>query len=157
MEKLKIPAASVHDTRYFYALVSGIDQKGGKVESSERTLEYFRRLINDYNQSKASSYGLSHKAADVSINLVKDAVGELSTMGLIDRKNEAFALTELGDKIARMISGRERDQLRRLFARAMFDSYSIFEYFLRRIKSATRGEGVPLPAVTSEVFNRYDG
>jgi hypothetical protein len=39
----------------------------------------------------------------------------------------------------------------------MLENFNIFEYFVKRIKEVSNGSGVPIPSITSEVFDKCGG
>ena len=53
-QKLNLSSGNVQDIKYLYCVLDGFRRKAGSVESSSKTLDYFKRIINDYNEAKAS-------------------------------------------------------------------------------------------------------
>src|SRR3989442_9139704 len=148
-KKLKIPPAGVHDVRYLYTIIDGLKRRGGKIDNNHNAMEYLRRLINSYNDSKATSFGLSYKPREVNTVIVEDAVNELLVLGMIQKEGGHFSLTDLGGHVFTLIEKRESRALRHIFAKAMLDNYSIFGYFLQRLRAISDSEGCLIPEVTS--------
>ncbi|MEM4406854.1 MAG: hypothetical protein QXS68_07390 [Candidatus Methanomethylicaceae archaeon] len=154
---MKMPSGSVHDIRYLYTIVAAIGRKRGEMEYNDRALEYFRKAINEYNDAKSTAYGLSFKPREVNIKVVKDTVSELNALRIISKSDGRLKLTPMGADIASLIEGRKSDELRRVFTRLMLENYTIFEYFLRRLKEIADKSGLPVPFVTSEAFRKSGG
>jgi len=152
-----MPSGNVHDHRYLYAVIAALRQRGGYAESDPGILDYFRKAINEYNYAKASRYGLSFKPREVNIDVVKHIVGELRDLNLMKSENGRLALTNEGENIASMIERRDSDGLRKAFARLMLEKYSVFESFLKRLKEVSGSNGIPIPSVSSSVFDRCEG
>ena len=117
--KFTVPPNSIHDIRYHYNIIFGIQQKGGRIENNNRTSEYFRTLINNYNDSKASKFGFSFRPREVNIDTIKDIVYELKKLSLISEEDGWIILTEEGNKIASLVEQKDSKQLKRTFSRRM--------------------------------------
>jgi len=155
-KKLSMPSGNVHDIRYLYAVIAGLKQRNGRVEGSPTTFEYFRKAINDYNDAKASRYGLSFRPREVNIKVVKHVVTELKGLRLIRSENRHLVLSNDGENVALLIEGRDSDELKKIFARLMLENYSIFESFLKRLKEISGGKGLPVPSISSNVFTKCE-
>jgi len=156
-KKLNMPSGNIHDIKYLYNVIAGLKRKGGRAESSIKTLEYFKKMINDYNDAKASKYGLSFKPREVDIKVVKHLVAELKYLKLISKENGCLILTEEGEYIASLIENKDSNELKRVFAKLMLENYNAFKYFLARVKEVSNGNGVPIPFITSDVFDKCGG
>jgi len=156
-KKLNTPSGNIHDIKYIYNVIAGLKRKGGRAESNIKTLEYFKKMINDYNDAKASKYGLSFKPRGVNIKVVKHLVAELKYLKLIRKENGYLVLTDEGENIASLIENKDSNELKRVFAKLMLENYSAFKYFLTRVKKASNGNGVPIPFITSDVFDKCGG
>lgn len=155
-KKLSMPSGNVHDIRYLYAVIAGLKQRSGRLEGSPTTFEYFRKAINDYNDAKASRYGLSFKPREVNVKVVKHVVTELKGLKLIRSENGHLALSSEGGNVALLIERRESDELKKIFARLMLENYNIFESFLKRLKEISSSKGLPVPSISSAVFTRCE-
>ena len=153
-KKLSMPSGNVHDIRYLYTLIAGLKRRGGSVESNPKTFEYFRKAINDYNDAKASRYGLSFKPREVNIEVVKHVVAELKGLKIIRSENKHLVLSNDGEKAALLIERKDSDELKKVFAKLMLENYSIFEGFLKRLKEISGDKGLPVPYISSDVFDR---
>ncbi len=156
-KKLNAPSGSIHDIKYLYNVIAGLKRKNGQVESNIKTFEYFKRMINDYNDAKASKYGLSFKPREVNIKVVKHAVAELKYLKLIRKEKGYLILTDEGENIAAIIEKKDSTELKKVFTKLMLENFNIFEYFLKRIKEVSNGSGVPIPFITSDVFDKCGG
>ncbi len=156
-KKLNTPSGNIHDIKYLYNVIAGLKRKGGRAESSIKTLEYFKKMINDYNDAKASKYGLSFKPREVNIKVVKHLVAELKYLKLIRKENGYLILTDEGENIASLIENKDSNELKSVFAKLMLENYSAFKHFLTRVKEASNGNGVPIPSITSDVFDKCGG
>ncbi len=156
-KKLSMPSGNVHDVRYLYAVIAALGQRGRRVENSPKIIEYFRKAINDYNYAKASRYGLSFRPREVNIDVVKHVVSELKDLGLIRSEDGRLALTSDGENIASLIETKDSEELRRVFATLMLETYSVFESFLKCLKEISGGNGIPIPSVSSPVFDKCEG
>jgi hypothetical protein len=156
-KKLKMPSGNVHDIKYLYSLINGLKHKGGRAESNAKTLEYFKKVINNYNEAKAARYGLSFKPREVNTEVVSHVLAELKNLNLIRKEKEYIILTDEGEKIASLIENKKSDELKEIFTKLMLETYSIFEYFLKRLKEISNGKGVPIPFITSGVLDRCNG
>lgn len=154
--KFTTPPNSIHDVRYHYNVIFGISHKGGRVENNNRTIEYFKTLINNYNDSKASKFGFSFKPREVNIETVKDIVYELKKLSLISEEERWIVLKEEGNKIASLIEQKDSKQLKRAFTRIMLDNYTILPYFLRRIKKISPKREIPIPFITKKTLDKYE-
>ncbi|MBT9145911.1 MAG: hypothetical protein DDT42_01788 [candidate division WS2 bacterium] len=114
-------------------------------------------MINDYNDAKASKYGFSFKPREVNIKVVKHVVAELKYLKFIRKENGYLILTDEGENIAALIEKKDSTELKKVFTKLMLENFNIFEYFLKRIKEASNGSGVPIPFITSDVFNKCGG
>ena len=156
-KKLNMPTGAIHDIKYLYIIIAGLKRKGGRAESSIKTLEYFKKMINDYNDAKASKYGLSFKPKQVNIKVVKNLIAELKYLKLSRKENGYLILTNEGENIASLIENKDSKELKRVFAKLMFENYKVFKYFLTRVKEVSNGNGIPIPFITSEVFDKCGG
>ena len=156
-KKLNAPSGNVHDIKYLYNVIAGLKRKNGQVESNIKTFEYFKRMINDYNDAKASKYGLSFKPREVNIKVVKHVVAELKYLKLIRKEKGYLILTDEGQNIAALIEKKDSTELKKVFTKLMLENFNIFEYFLKRIKQVSNGSGVPIPFITSDVFDKCGG
>jgi hypothetical protein len=155
-KKLSMPSGNVHDIRYLYTVIAALKQRSGRVEGSPRTFEYFRKAINDYNDAKAGRYGLSFKPTEVNIEVVKHVVAELKGLKLIRSENKHLVLSNDGENVALLIGRRDSDELKQIFARLMLGNYNIFESFLKRLKEISGSKGLPVPVISSGVFDRCE-
>ncbi|MEM3697860.1 MAG: hypothetical protein QXQ94_10275 [Candidatus Bathyarchaeia archaeon] len=155
--ELSAPSSGIHDIKYFYTIVQSLSRRGEKAEKSDKTFEYFRRMINNYNEAKASMYGLSFRPREINIETVKRATFELIDLKIITEDDGYLTLTDAGKDVAMLIERRDAEKLKKVFTKLMLEKYSIFEYFLKRIKSVFKGEGLPLPFITSDIHNQYGG
>jgi hypothetical protein len=151
-----LPPGNIHDIRYLYNVIAGIKRKGGRVDSNIRTFRYLKKMIDDYNIAKASKYGLSFKPKEVGIKVVEHAIAELELLKLVDKDNEQLTLTNDGEVVAGLIERRDSNGLKKVFSKLMLENFKVFEYFLKRVKETSNGSGIPIPFVTSEVFDRCD-
>lgn len=156
-KKLKMPSGNIHDIRYLYSVLAGLKRKGGRVPTDAGTLEYFKKMINEYNESRASKYGLSFAPREVNIKVVRHATLELRHLNLVYTENREWALTNQGEAVATLIERKDAGELRRIFIELMLDRYQIFEVFLRRVKEVSGGSGVPIPFLTAELLDRCGG
>lgn len=156
-KKLNMPSGNVHDIKYLYTVIAGLKRKSGRIESNTKTLEYFKKMINDYNDAKASKYGLSFKPREVNIKVVKHVVAELKYLKLIRKENGYLVLTNEGENIASLIEKKEPIELKTMFTKMILDNFNVFDSFLKRVKEVSNGSGVPIPFITSEVFNKCGG
>jgi len=154
---LSMPSGNVHDIRYLYTVIATLKQRSGFIESSSKILENFRKAINDYNDGKASRYGLSFRPREVNIRVVKHVGAELKHLKLIRSENEHLALSNEGEKAALLIERKDSNELKKIFARLMLENYSIFESFLKRLKEISGSRGLPIPSITSSAFDRCEG
>jgi len=155
--ELTIPSSGIHDIKYFYTIVESLSRRGGKADNSDKTFEYFRRMINNYNEAKASKYGLSFRPREINIETVKRATFELIDLKIIAKENGYLTLTGAGKNVAMLIERKDSEELKKVFMKLMLEKYSVFEYFLKRIKVVSKGEGLPIPFITSEVHDKYSG
>ena len=156
-KSLNTPSGNIHDIKYLYNVIAGLKRKGGRLESHRKTFEYFRGMINDYKDAKASKYGLSSKPREVNIKVVKHAVAELRNLKLIRKEDGYLALTDEGENIASLIEKKESKELKKVFIKLMLETYNIFEHFLRRVRKVSHGEGIPIPSITADVFDKCNG
>jgi hypothetical protein len=154
-KKLKMPSGNFHDIKYLYTIINALKRKGGRVENNVKTLEYFKRGINEYNAAKAAKYGF-FKPRQVNTEVVKHVLAELKTLNLIRKDEKFLVLAELGEKIAQLIENKESEKLREIFAKLLLENFTTFGYFLKRIKELSDGNGVPIPFITSEVLDKCD-
>lgn len=153
-KKLNMPSGNVFDIKYLYNLIAGLKRKGGRIESNINTIEYFKRMINEYNIAKASKYGLSFKPREVNIKVIKHILSELKYLKLIRKENGYLILTNEGERVASLIENKNSEELKKVFTKLMLENFSIFEYFLRHIKEVSNGNGVPIPFITSDVYDK---
>lgn len=160
-KNLSMPSGNVHDIRYLYTVIAALKRRGGRIASGpiigggrSIAFEYFRKVINDYNDAKASRYGLSFKPRELSIEVVKHVVSELKSLKLIRSENNHLVLSNDGENVALLIERKDSDELKKLFAKLMLENYSIFESFLKRLKEISGGKGLPVPSINSPVFGR---
>lgn len=156
-KKLNTPSGNVLDIKYLYNVIAGLKRKGGRAESNINTIEYFKKMINDYNDAKASKYGLSFKPREVNIKVVKHVVAELKYLKLIRKEKGYLILTDEGENIAVLIEKKDSTELKKVFTRLMLENFNIFECFLKGIKEVSNGNGVPIPFITSDVFDKCSG
>ena len=156
-KKLNAPSGNIHDIKYLYNVIAGLKRKNGQVESNIKTFEYFKRMINDYNDAKASKYGLSFKPREVNIEVVKHVVAELKYLKLIRKEKGYLILTDEGKNIAALIEKKDSTELKKVFTKLMLENFNIFECFLKGIKEVSNDSGVPIPFITSGVFDKCGG
>jgi hypothetical protein len=156
-KKLNTPFGTIHDIKYLYNVIAGVKLKGGRVENNIKTIEYFKKMINDYNNAKAAKYGLSFKPKEVNNKVIKHITAELIYLKLIRKENGYLALTDEGEKIASLIEKKESEELKKIFSKLMLENFRVFEYFLKRIKELSKGNGVPIPFITANVFEKCEG
>lgn len=156
-KKLKMPSGNIHDIRYLYNIVAGLKSKGGVLELTNKTFEHFSNLINNYNQAKASKYGLSFSPKEVNIKVVKHIISELIYLNLVKKEKGFITLTDNGENIASLIEKKNSIGLKITFTKMMLERFTIFEFFLKRIKEISNGNGVPIPFISSEVFDKCNG
>jgi hypothetical protein len=156
-KKLNTPSGNIHDIKYLYNVIAGVKLKGGRVENNIKTIEYFKKMINDYNNAKAAKYGLSFKPKEVNNKVIKHIIAELIYLKLIRKENGYLALTDEGEKIASLIEKKESEELKKIFSKLMLENFRVFEYFLKRIKELSKGNGVPIPFITANVFEKCEG
>jgi hypothetical protein len=156
-KKLNTPSGNIHDIKYLYNVIAGVKLKGGRVENNIKTIEYFKKMINDYNNAKAAKYGLSFKPKEVNNKVIKHIIAELIYLKLIRKENGYLALTDEGEKIASLIEKKESEELKKIFSKLMLENFRVFEYFLKRIKELSNGNGVPIPFITANVFEKCEG
>lgn len=155
-KRLSMPSGNVHDIRYLYTVIAGLRQRSGRLEDTPRTFEYFRKAINDYNDAKASRYGLSFRSREVNVKVVKHVVAELKDLKLIRSENKHLVLSNDGENVALLIERRDSDELKQIFARLMLENYSIFEIFLKRLNEISGSKGLPVPFISSDAFTRCE-
>lgn len=155
-KKIKMPSGNVHDTKYLYSVINSLKHKGGRVEINDKTIEYFKKGINDYNEAKAAKYGLSFRPREVNTEIVEHVLAELKNLKLICRESGYIVLTDAGEKIAALIENKKSEELRQVFAKLMLQTFTIFENFLKRIKEISNGNGVPIPFITSNVLDNCE-
>ena len=156
-KKLSMPPGNVHDIRYLYTIIAGVKQRGGRVPRNDALLDYLSKLINDYNEAKATRYGLSFRPKGVNIKVVKHALAELRYLGLMDRYDGHMVLTAAGEAVAGLISARESAELKTIFAQLMLENFRIFEFLLRRISEVSSGAGVPIPQIAAGILDKCEG
>ncbi|MGI0014510.1 MAG: hypothetical protein ACREBU_13870, partial [Nitrososphaera sp.] len=155
--KLSMPPGNVHDIRYLYTIIAGVKQKGGRVVANAETLDFLTRLVNDYNEARATRYALSFRPKGVNVKVVKHAVAELRYLALLDREDGHLVLTRRGEEAARLIAERESGELKEVFTQLMLENFRIFEFLLKRIDEVSSGAGVPIPQVTAAIFDKCAG
>jgi len=126
-KKLNAPSGNIHDIKYLYNVIAGLKRKNGQVESNIKTFEYFKRMINDYNDAKASKYGLSFKPREVNIEVVKHVVAELKYLKLIRKEKGYLILTDEGKNIAALIEKKDSTELKKVFTKLMLENFNILE------------------------------
>lgn len=156
-KKLKMPSGYVQDIKYLYSVINSLKHKNGRVEINDKTLEYFKKGLNDYNEVKAAKYGLSSKPRKVNTKSVEHILAELKKLNLICREKGYITLTDVGEKIALLIENKKTEELKEMFTKLLLETFRIFEYFLKRIKEISNGNGVPIPFITSDVFDKCGG
>lgn len=156
-KKLNAPSGNIHDIKYLYNVIAGLKRKGGRMESSIKTIEYFKKMINDYNDAKAAQYGLSFKPREVNIKVIKHVVAELKYLKLIRKENGYLILTNDGEIVASLIEQKDSNGLKKVFTKLMLENFNVFEYFLNRLKEISNGSGVLIPTITSDVFDKCGG
>lgn len=156
-KKLNAPSGNVQDIRYLYNIIAGLRIKGGRSENNNKTLEFFKKIINEYNNAKADRYGISFRPKKVNITVIKHVITELQYLNLIHKNKEYLLLTEEGENIANLIEKKDSIELKKIFSKLMLEKFSVFEFFLKRIKELSNGNGVPIPIITSEVFDKSKG
>ncbi|MEM3473585.1 MAG: hypothetical protein QW735_03235 [archaeon] len=156
-KKLKMPHGNVQDIKYLYIVINGLKQKGGRVEISNKTLEYFKKALNSYNEAKAAKYRLSFKPREVNLEFVKHILAELQNLNLIHKEKSHIMLSEEGEKVASLIENKKTEELKKMFTKLMLETFTIFEYFLKRVKEISNGKGIPIPFITSNVFDVCNG
>jgi len=154
---LNIPSGNVQDIKYLYTVIACLKSRGGRSEINNKTFEYFKKMLNDYNEAKAAKYGLSFKPRDVNVKVVKHIVAELNYLRLTRKENGYLELTEEGQKIASLIEDKDSIKLKQVFVKLMIENFKVFEYFLKHIKEKSNGNGVPIPFITAEIFDKYSG
>ncbi len=156
-KKLKMPSGNVHDIKYLYSIINSIKYKGGRVEINAKTLEYFKKGLNEYNEAKAAKYGLSFRPREVNTKIVEHVLAELKVLNLIHREKGYITLTDEGEKIVSLIENKKTKELKEVWIKLMLETFTIFEYFLKRIKEISNGDGIPIPFITSDVFDKCVG
>lgn len=156
-KKLKMPSGNVHDIKYLYSVISGLKRKGGRVEINDKLLDYFKKGLNDYNEAKSAKYGLSFKPKKVNTKIVLHVLAELKNLNLIRKEKGYLMLTDKGEEIASLIESKKGEQLKEVFIKLMLEKFTIFEYFLKRVKEISNGNGIPIPFITSDVFDKCGG
>jgi hypothetical protein len=151
------PSGSVHDIKYLYAVIQGIGRKGGKVKSDRTGIEYFGRLVNEYNYAKSSKFGFSLRPREVNQKLISHVVTELIYLKLIRKEDKSWVLTGEGEEVASFIENQNSRALKTYFTKLLFDSYKVFEYFVGKIKDVSNGDGVPIPSLSASAFDRCNG
>lgn len=155
--ELKMPSGNVHDIKYLYSVINGLKRKGGRVEINIKILEYFKKGLNDYNEAKAAKYGLSFKPREVNTKIVKHVLAELKNLNLIRKEKEYLMLSDEGEKITSLIENKKAEELKEVFLKLMLEKFTIFEYFLKRVKEISNGNGIPIPFIISNVFDKCGG
>jgi len=56
-----------------------------------------------------------------------------------------------------LIEQKDSNELKKLFAKLILENFGIFKYFLKRIRDVSNGSGVPIPFITSDVFDKCRG
>lgn len=153
-KRLKMPRGNVHDILYLYSILGGINYRGGRVERNHKTFAYLKKVVNDYNEAKASKYGLSFRPREVNVKVIEHLVAELEYLKLIQEDKEHLVLTSQGEYVASLIEKGASEELRRLFTKLMLENFSIFEYFLKQTKTVSNGEAIPIPFISSDFFDR---
>lgn len=156
-KKIKMPSGNVHDIKYLYVVINALKHKGGSIEINEKSLTYFKKAINQYNDAKSAKYGLSFKPREVNIKVVKHILAELKNLNLIRKEKNKLMLTEDGNRIALLIENKQSEELRETFAKLMLEKFTIFEYFIKQLKRNSNGMGIPIPFITSEVLDKCNG
>jgi len=155
--ELTAPSSGIHDIKYFYTILEGLSRRSRRTESSDKTFEYLRKMINNYNEAKASRYGLSFKPRDISTETVKRATSELIDLELIVKENGYLTLTSAGKNVAMLIERKDSEELKKFFTKLLLEKYGVFEYFLERIREVSNGEGLPIPIITSDIHDKFGG
>jgi len=153
-KKLKMPRGNVHDISYLYNIIYGLKSKGGCMKSNSKTYLYLKKIINNYNDARASKYGFSFKPREVNVKIIEHLLAELEYLKLIRKEEEHMVLTNQGEYVASLIEKRDSRKLKEVFTKMMLENFSIFEKFLKKIKMVSNGEGVPIPLITSYVFDK---
>ncbi len=153
--RLSMPSGSVHDLRYLYAVVAALARRNGRVQQSKATLQYLAKAINDYNEAKASRFGLSFKPRGVNTEVVKNVVDEIRDLRLIVVEDEYLALTDAGQNVAALIDKGDSQRLKTTFGALILETYTVFESFLTVLKRTSRGYGIPIPSVNASLYDRY--
>jgi len=152
-----MPAGSVHDVKYLYVAIAGINKKGGLIGNKDRDIDYIKLTINNYNDNKAANFGFYFKPKEVNLEVVKNVIKELIALKLIKYEFESYELTKEGKKIASLIEQKKSEEIKIIFTKLLMENYSIFSDFLKKILKMSNGDGVPLPIITSEVYDRFNG
>jgi len=120
-KKLKMPDGNVHDIKYLYIVINGLKQKGGRVEISNSTLEYFKKGLNNYNEAKAAKYGLSFKPREVNIEIVKYLLAELQNLNPNQKEKSHIMLSDEGEKVALLIKSKKTELIKEAFTKLMLE------------------------------------
>jgi hypothetical protein len=156
-KKLKMPSGNVHDIKYLYSVINSLKHREGRIENNVKTLEYFKKGLNDYNAAKAAKYGLSFKPREVNTKVVKHVLSELKNLNLIRSEKGYLMLTDEGEKIASLIENKKSEELKEVFLKLMLEKFTIFEYFIKRVKEISKGNGIPIPFITANIFDKCGG
>lgn len=157
LQKLTMPSGNVHNIPYLYIVINGLKYKDKPVELNDKTLEYLKKVLNDYNAAKAAKYGFSFRPRTVNTKVVEHILAELQNLNLIHKEKGHIILTEKGEQVASLIANKKVQELKELFIKLMLETFTIFEYFLKRVKEISNGNGVPIPFITSGVIDKCKG
>jgi len=156
-KKIKMPSGNVHDIKYLYVVINALKHKGGSIEINEKSLTYFKKAINQYNDAKSAKYGLTFKPREVNIKIVEHVLTELKNLGLVRKEKNKLMLTKDGNRIALLIENKRSEELRETFTKLMLEKFTIFEYFIKQLKRNSNRMGIPIPFITSEVLDKCNG
>jgi len=154
--RLSMPSGNVQDLRYLYAVVAALARRNGSLQQGGGTFQYLAKAINDYNEAKASRFGLSFKPRGVNVEVIKHVVSEIRDLGLIAVEDQSLALTNAGRNVAALIDKGDSLQLKTIFGALILQTYSVFEDFLTVLKRTSGGQGIPVPSVNAALYDRYE-
>lgn len=154
-KRLSMPSGNVQDLRYLYAALAALARRNGRVQQGKATLQYLAKAINDYNEAKASRFGLSFKPRGVNIGVIKNVVNEIRDLRLIVVEDEYLVLTNAGQNVAALIDKGDSQRLKTTFGALILETYAVFESFLTVLKRTPRGCGIPIPSVNAPLYDRY--
>ncbi|MBE2228444.1 MAG: hypothetical protein IAE93_13900 [Ignavibacteria bacterium] len=152
---IKAPTGNIHDVKYLYTILYGIFQRNYELPDTPKTLEFFKKLINDYNTSKAIRYNLSLRPKEVNVGTIENILKELKNLSLIEYKNDKIVLNGIALEVCSLIKDKKSEELRLLFAKLMLDNFTVFNTFLKTTMSFDKKE-VCIPNLNSGFMDRHN-